>query len=133
MIKFATVGSGKIVDSFLDAAKRCPGFVHSAVYSRTEDRARAYAQKHGVEKTFTSLESLAADGEIDAVYIASPNYAHMRQSIQMLDAGKHVICEKPIGVNEGELDQMIAASKRNGVVLFEAMKTGFYTPGRRRP
>ena len=73
MIRFATIGSGPIVEAFLTEAQKHPDFTLTAVYSRTEERAAEFAAQWGAALTFTDLNQLAACPEVDAVYIASPN------------------------------------------------------------
>ena len=99
-INFAVIGTNVITDRFLEAAKQAEGFCLRGVYSRTMEKAEAYAKRKGAELTFDSLEALAACPEIDAVYIASPNSLHASQSIQMLKGDKHVLCEKSIASNQ---------------------------------
>jgi len=123
MIRFATIGSNVIVDSFLRGAAHDPRFQLQAVYSRTQERAAEFAVKHGVKHTYTSLEALAADPHVDAVYIASPNCFHAPQAILMMEHGKHVLCEKPLAPSFAEGKAMTEAACRSGVVLMEAMKT----------
>ena len=62
---------------------------------------------------------------MQAVYIASPNCCHCEQAIRMMDAGKHVLCEKPAASNQEEYQRMLEAARRNGVVFFEAMRPAF--------
>lgn len=126
--RFAVIGTNHITERFLSAAATVEEFQLSAVYSRTEERAREFAAAHGADRIFTDLEALAACPDIDAVYIASPNSFHASQSIRMLRAGKHVLCEKPIASNSRELEAAIAAAKENGVVLMEAMRP-VHAPG----
>jgi scyllo-inositol 2-dehydrogenase (NADP+) len=123
MIKFATIGTNWITEEFIKAAKEVPDFALTAVYSRTEEKAKEFATKVGAERTFTSLEEMAQSDEIDAVYIASPNSFHAEQAILLMNHGKHVICEKPIASHTAELQAMIEAAKQNDVVLMEAMKS----------
>jgi scyllo-inositol 2-dehydrogenase (NADP+) len=123
MIKFATIGTNWITEEFIKAAKEVPDFSLTAVYSRTEEKAKEFAAKVGAERTFTSLEEMAQSDEIDAVYIASPNSFHAEQAILLMNHGKHVICEKPIASHTAELQAMIEAAKQNDVVLMEAMKS----------
>jgi predicted dehydrogenase len=123
MIKFATIGTNWITEEFIKAAKEAPDFALTAVYSRTEEKAKEFAAKVGAERTFTSLEEMAKSDEIDAVYIASPNSFHAEQAILLMNHGKHVLCEKPLASNTAEVQSMIEAAKQNGVVLMEAMKT----------
>lgn len=125
MVKFAIIGTNFISDWFIQAGMLCEEFELSAVYSRTKLRATEYAEKYGVGKSYTSLEDLADDKDIDAVYIASPTSFHAEQTIKMLKAGKHVICEKPIASNSKELKTMLAVAKESQRVLLEAMRPAF--------
>lgn len=127
-MKFAIIGSNYISDWMLDAGALCPGFEPYALYSRTQARAREYGDKRGIPVRYTDLDALAADPAVEAVYVASPTCCHAAQSIQMLRAGKHVLCEKPVCSNERELKAMIAAARERHVVLLEAMRSE-YTPG----
>ena len=121
-IRVATIGTSKIAESFLKGARHDSRFCHEAVYSRTLDRGREFAAAHGVSKVYTSLEEIAADGDIDAVYIASPNVFHAPQAIMLMDAGKSVLVEKPAAPTPEEVEAMIAASHRNRVSFMEAMR-----------
>lgn len=122
-IRFGVIGTNNITDWFLSGAKEVKDFELTAVYSRTEKKARSFADKYGVENIFTSLEEMTKSNLIDAVYIASPNSLHASQSILFLENKKHVLCEKAFASNASEAEKMIKASKENGVVLMEAMKT----------
>ncbi|PYI51023.1 Gfo/Idh/MocA family protein [Paenibacillus flagellatus] len=123
MIRFGVIGTNWITESFLEAAKTVDGFALTAVYSRTEERAREFAAKHGAAHAYTDIEAFAGSGEFDAVYMASPNSFHARQAIACLQRGKHVLCEKPIASNARELREMIDAARGSGAVLMEAMKS----------
>lgn len=128
MVNFAVIGTNFITDRLLSAANKCADFRLYGVYSRTDSRAKEYAARYGASKTYTTLEELAADKNVDAVYIASPTFLHAAQSVQMLNAGKHVLCEKPVASNSRELKEMLAAAEKNNKVLLEAMRPVF-TPG----
>lgn len=123
MIRFGVIGTNWITDRFLKAAQEAEDFTLAAVYSRTQEKAEAFAAKHGAEYTYTSLQEIAESREIDAVYIASPNGLHAEQAILFMNNGKHVLCEKPIASNTAEVRQMIEAAKANGTALMEAMKS----------
>ncbi|TCL65901.1 putative dehydrogenase [Hydrogenispora ethanolica] len=123
MIRFGVIGSSWITTEFIRAAALSGELACNAVYSRTAERAAAFAAQHGVAHTFTDLEEMARSNTIDAVYIASPNASHAGQAILMMDHGKHVLCEKPLAANGDEVRAMIAAARRNRVVLMEALKT----------
>ncbi|MBJ3815359.1 Gfo/Idh/MocA family oxidoreductase [Shimwellia pseudoproteus] len=123
MIRFAVIGTNWITRQFVDAAHESGKYVLTAIYSRTEESAAAFASDYPVEQIFTSLETLAASDLIDAVYIASPNVLHASQSCLFLRHGKHVICEKPLASNIREVEASIACAREHNVVLFEAFKT----------
>lgn len=122
-IRFGIIGTNWITEQFIDAAREVDGFALSAVYSRSAETAAAFSAKHGIAAIFTDVEEMAASGQIDAVYIASPNSYHAGHSIACMKHGIHVLCEKPIASNAYELRQMIAAAKENGVLLMEALKS----------
>lgn len=125
MVRFGMIGTGKISHTFMDAAKEVPGFQLKAVCSRSEENGRLFGARYGVEKIHTSLEALAADPEIDAVYVASPNSFHAPQTICLLEAGKHVLCEKPAASDLQEAEAMIQAARAHRVVFLEAMRPVF--------
>jgi predicted dehydrogenase len=122
-IRFGVVGTNFITDWVIAGAREDSRFELSAVCSRTEERAKEYATKHNIPHIFTSLEEMVASDKVDAIYIASPNYMHAKQSILAMSHGKHVLCEKPMASNAKEVRQMIEASNRYGVALMEAMKS----------
>ncbi|WP_332631021.1 Gfo/Idh/MocA family protein [Halalkalibacter flavus] len=123
MVRFAVVGTNWITESFIEAAKNIDGFALTAVYSRTEDRAKEFAGKYNVENIYTNLQEMASSDEFDAVYIASPNSFHASQAILMMENGKHVLCEKPLASNTAEVEAMVQCAKDHNVVLMEALKT----------
>ncbi|MCM3089903.1 MULTISPECIES: Gfo/Idh/MocA family protein [unclassified Cytobacillus] len=123
MVRFGIVGTNWITERFLKAALQAEDFQLSAVYSRTDEKVKEFAGKYGVEKTFTDLQTMAASGEIDAVYIASPNSLHAEQATIFMNNHVHVLCEKPIASNAKELQKMINAAKENKVLLMEALKS----------
>ncbi len=91
-----------------------------AIASRDLDRAKAMADKLGIPKAYGSYEELLADPEIEAVYNPLPNHLHVPVSIQAAEAGKHVLCEKPLSMNAAEAEELIAARDRTGVLIQEA-------------
>lgn len=123
MVRFGIIGTNWITERFIQAANEIEDFALTAVYSRTEERAKEFAAKFNVSTTFTDLESMAMSDEIDAVYIASPNSFHAQQAIICMNHGKHVLCEKPMASNAVEVQEMIKAAKANNVLLMEALKT----------
>lgn len=125
MIRFGIIGTNKISDEFIISAKDVAGFQLTAVYSRSENTGRKFAEKYGASIVYTSLEEFAASDSFDAVYIASPNSFHCFQSIMMMNYGKHVLCEKPVSSDLEELKSMLEVAKSNNVILLEAMRPVF--------
>ena len=124
-IKFATIGTSKITKTFLSAASNVPGFKLEATYSRNIKNAIEFGTPYNVTKFYDSLKALAEDRTIDAVYIASPNAFHCSQAIQMMKAGKHVLCEKSLASNKKEAEEMFRTAAENNVILLEAMRPVF--------
>ncbi|MBN2394062.1 MAG: Gfo/Idh/MocA family oxidoreductase [Anaerolineae bacterium] len=91
-----------------------------AVASRNLDKAQAYAKEWEIPTAYGSYEALLADPNIDAVYISLPNTLHCEWTVKAAEAGKHVLCEKPLVPTLAELDQIEAAAKANKVTVFEA-------------
>lgn len=123
MVRFGVIGTNWITDRFLDAGRQVEDFELTAVYSRTEEKAKAFASKYQVVTTFTDLSELAESSVVDAVYIASPTSLHAEQAITCMKKGKHVFVEKPIASNQIELNRMIKVAKENDVLLMEGVKT----------
>jgi D-xylose 1-dehydrogenase (NADP+, D-xylono-1,5-lactone-forming) len=91
-----------------------------AVASRDRARAEAYAREHGLERAYGSYEALLEDAEIEAVYISLPNSLHVEWSIRALEAGKHVLCEKPLDRRPEAVERAFDAADRAGRILTEA-------------
>ncbi len=122
-VRFGVVGTNFITDWVIAGAREDARFELTAVCSRTQERGEEFATKHNIPHIFTSLEAMAASDKVDAIYIASPNYAHAEQSILCMNHRKHVLCEKPMAANARQARLMSEAAHRNGVTLMEAMKS----------
>lgn len=121
MLRFGTIGSGWIADEYIHGAKDSGLWELTAVYSRTQERAAAYAKQHGAKHAFTNLEEMAASDVLDAVYIASPNAFHYEQAKLFLEHGKHVICEKPLCAQARKVWELQQIAKNRGLVYLEAI------------
>jgi len=120
-VRWGIVGTGVIAHRFANAIKNVEGARLCAVASRSKETAEKFGGEFGIEHRFSSYEAMAESNEIDAAYIAVPHGLHADCSILFLNAGKAVLCEKPITVNEIELKRMIEASEKNNAFLMEAM------------
>lgn len=123
--KWGIIGPGKIANKFAVALARVPGSVLWAVASRDEIKAKAFAEKHGAEKYYTTYEAIATDTDIDVVYIATPHTFHHAHALLCLKNKKAVLCEKPMSVNYASTMQMVAVARENNVFLMEALWTRF--------
>jgi len=123
MINFAVIGTNWITEKFVNATRINNELSLSAVYSRTLQSAQLFADKFAVNCCFDNLDTLAQETNIKAVYIASPNSMHFEQSMKMLKAGKHVICEKPLASNAKQVELLFQTALENNVILFEAYMT----------
>lgn len=120
-IPYGIVGTSWITQSFVDGTVLDGSLKLAAVYSRTEEKGRAFAGKNGCRRVFTDLTEMAQSREIQAVYIASPNSLHYEQSRLFLEHGKHVICEKSVAATPGRVEELQALADKNGLVFMEAI------------
>lgn len=120
-IKWGIVGPGFIAGLFAMGFPKGDNCELVAVAGRTPDKTRAFADKWGIERVYGSDAELAADPDIDAVYIATPTSAHVPNILACLNGGKHVLCEKTITMNGAQLDECVAAARKNNVILAEGL------------
>ncbi len=123
--RWGIIGPGKIAAKFAVALPLAGRASLGAVASRDEDRAKEFAGKSGAARYYTRYEELAADPDIDAVYIATPHGFHAEHAILCLQHGKAVLCEKPMALSARQVEKMIAAARDNKAFLMEAMWTRF--------
>jgi len=97
-----------------------------AVASRDKERAEQFASKHRIAQAYANYEELLADRSIDAVYIPLPNHLHREWAIRAMDAGKHVLCEKPLSTSAADGMAMFAACEKNNVLLMEGFMYRFH-------
>ena len=121
--RWSYVGSGSIAGNTARSITKGDHEI-TAVYSRNIEKARAFASQYGAA-VFESFDEMLEKGDFDAVYVATPHTSHAGYSVRAMQAGRPVLCEKPVGVNIKEVDRMLAASEENGVYFCEAMWTWF--------
>lgn len=123
-MKFGIVGTNFISDWLMSAVANMPEVSVQAVYSRKLVTGEEFAGKHNIPNVYTDYGRFL-QSDIEAVYIASPTYAHCNQAIEAMKHKKHVLCEKIMAVNEGEARRMFLCAAENQVVLLEAMRPDF--------
>ena len=120
MVRWAILSTANINRRVIPAIRASKRGDLRAVASRETGRAAQYANQWEIPESFGSYESMLESESIDAVYISLPNHMHAEWTVKALEAGKHVLCEKPLALSLNEVDQMIAASQSTGCVLAEA-------------
>lgn len=124
-IKWGVIGTGWIADKFANAITCIDNTSIAAVGSRTKERAEGFAKSFNIPKAYGSYEEVVNDPDVDMVYIATTHPAHKEDAIMALNAGKHVLCEKPFTVNSRETEEVIKLSREKKLFLMEAMWTRF--------
>ena len=119
-MRLGLLSTARINDAILGGSKDTDRVEVVAVASRDDARAEAYAREHGIARSHGSYEALLADDEVDGVYISLPNRLHHEWTVAALDAGKHVLCEKPYSRRPAEVEEALARADSAGVVLMEA-------------
>ena len=119
-LQWGLISTANINSAMIDPIRRAERSKLVGVASRDLDKARAYADTWSIPRAYGSYEAMLADPEIDVVYVSLPNSLHAEWTVKAADAGKHVLCEKPIVPTLHELNLIDAAAARNGVTIFEA-------------
>jgi D-xylose 1-dehydrogenase (NADP+, D-xylono-1,5-lactone-forming) len=118
-VRLGVLSTARINRPVIAAARASERVELVAVASRDQARADAYAEEHGIERAHGSYEALLADPDVDAVYISLPNSLHIEWSIRALEAGKHVLCEKPLDRRPERVEEAFDVAERAGRVLME--------------
>jgi predicted dehydrogenase len=125
-VRWGILGPGRIARAFLTGLAATGTEAAVAVGSRDAGRARAVADEFGVPRAYGSYEELVADDEVEAVYVALPNSLHAEWSQAAARAGRHVLCEKPLGRSAAEAEAMFRTAREHGVWLMEAFMYRFH-------
>ncbi|MBR2044525.1 MAG: Gfo/Idh/MocA family oxidoreductase [Agathobacter sp.] len=126
MYKLGIIGTGRIAHRFVPEARTIEGIEVAEVYNPRIASAERFAEELNIEYATDDIESFKE--KIDAVYIATPHETHVEYCRQMLEAGKHVLCEKPMSFSETDAKGLYELASKKGLVLMEGMKTA-YCPG----
>ncbi len=120
MTRWGLLSTARINDALLRGIEAVPDATAYAVASRDAERASAYAQRKGIERAYGSYEQLLADPNVDVVYISLPNGMHVEWTQRALEAGKHVLCEKPLSRSPAEVEALFDLAAARGLYLSEA-------------
>jgi D-xylose 1-dehydrogenase (NADP+, D-xylono-1,5-lactone-forming) len=118
-VHWGILSTARINDKFIVGCAQSDAVTINAVASRNGERARSYADEHGIERAHDSYDALLADPEIEAVYISLPNSMHIEWTVRALEAGKHVLCEKPLSRRATEVERAFDVAEREGRLLTE--------------
>ncbi len=118
--RFGILGTGNIARQFAEGVARSRRCAITAVGSRTLAGADDFARQHEIAGAHGTYDALLADDSVDAIYVSLPNSLHCEWTVRALEAGKHVLCEKPFAVNQAQAATMFEAADRAGRVLIEA-------------
>ena len=120
-INWGIAGAGNVAHDFCIALRTLPATEHriSAIGARSGERAREFASVHKIKTWYGSYNELLNDAEINVVYIATVNSTHIGIALQALKRGKHVLCEKPMGVNREEVEEIVRYAKQKQLFVME--------------
>jgi D-xylose 1-dehydrogenase (NADP+, D-xylono-1,5-lactone-forming) len=118
-VTWGLLSTASINDAILTGAAESSAVEVVAVASRDEERARVYAREHGLARSYGTYEGLLADPELDAVYVSLPNRLHVEWTLRALDAGKHVLVEKPFSRHPDQVEEAFDRAETAGLVLSE--------------
>jgi predicted dehydrogenase len=131
-LRIGTLGAARITPAaLLRPARQVPGVTVTAVAARDQQRARRFADKHRIRMVHPSYQALIEDPAVDAIYNALPNSLHAQWTLRAIEAGKHVLCEKPFTANAAEAAAVAAAAKASGLVVMEAFHYRYHPLARR--
>ena len=119
-VRWGIIGTGRIASEFARALQHTDSGNLVAVASRTAANADRFGEAHAVGRRHASYDALVNDATVDAVYISTPHPMHAEWAIKSAEAGKHVLCEKPMTLNEADTMAVVEAARRNDVFLMEA-------------
>jgi len=120
ILRWGILGTGRIAGIFARGVQDSVSGKLVAVGSRLEESASRFAQEFNIPKAYASYDELLADPEVEAVYIATPHPMHAQWAIRAAEAGKHILCEKPLALNHAEAMAIVEAAKEHDVFLMEA-------------
>ena len=125
-LRWGILGAGSISAQWVESTRACKGAKVTAVAARELARAQAFADALDIPKAYDSYTEMVAADDVDIVYVGTITRLHKEHSLLAIDAGKHVLCEKPLAENADDAREMYAAAEAKGVMLQDAMWTRFF-------
>lgn len=125
-VRWGLLSTARINDRLIGPTRDVPHSELLGVASRSEEKARDYARQFDMPRAYGDYDQLLADPDIDAVYVSTPNDLHAEWTVKAADAGKHVLCEKPLALTIDEVDRIEQAAQRNRVIVQEAAMMRFH-------
>ena len=127
MLRWGILSTGVIAKNFAETARRMGGVELTAVASRSAQSAEAFGEAYGIPKRYASYEALAADPEVDIVYVATPHSRHYADMKLLIGAGKHILCEKSFTTDAAQAVEVLRMARERGVFVMEAFWTKIIT------
>lgn len=125
IFKWGIIGAGNIAGSFAEGLSVLPNAACYAIASRDAKKAADFAQKHGCSRAYSSYEEMLEDPDVEIVYVATPNNVHYTHTMMALEAGKHVLCEKPFAITCSQAMTMMRTAREKNLFLMEALWSRF--------
>lgn len=125
-LRWGIIGTGNIAHQFARGLQAVPSATLMAVASRTDEKANKFGDEFDIPHRHGSYQALADDPDVDAVYVATPHTSHQENTMMCLNAGKHVLCEKPFAVNTAQAKEMVALAREKNLFLMDAVWTRFF-------
>jgi hypothetical protein len=119
-LRIGVLGCANIAKQFVRDVAQSPSVAIQAVASRDLTKAKEFAKAHGIARSYGNYESMLSDSALDAIYVPLPNSMHAEWAIRAMQAGKHVLCEKPLALNLAEVTRMFDVADQQNVMLLEA-------------
>ena len=125
-LRWGIIGTGSISSQWVKCLQQCNGATVTAVAARSAERAQEFADAHEIPAAYGDYAQLVASADVDVVYVGTITKLHKAHSLLAIEAGKHVLCEKPLAENADDARAMYAAAEAKGVMLQDAMWTRFF-------
>jgi predicted dehydrogenase len=125
IINFGIIGTGRIAQQFMDEAEKNNKINIAGICARNFEKTKNTAEEYKVDRAYESAEEMLRDKSIDAVYIATMHPTHFAYTVKALNAGKHVLCEKPAVLKKEELEKVVKLAREKKLLFMEAMVVGF--------